>query len=250
MSDSSSSSETPASPGVSPSPSSSQPVSTGSHRVPQPNQAALDEMNKAETLCLKAQKAEYSGPLAARDISAALLTATLTKIQQARAVAALGTQATTGRQTVTQSEENLRKDLLKRLNEIQKAAKQKARLTPLNLDDYFVGVRLDESRARLVQLAGQVLAKAGTADLPGITPLKLGQAATILAEYKNIETAQSDAQSDATDSRSDLKTMVREITNVRIAIQLAADAEWPHGDPANAAERREFQLPPNRPLKG
>ncbi len=57
-------------------------------------------------------------------------------------------------------------------------------------------------------------------------------------------------RNDATDSRSDLKTMVREITNVRIAIQLAADAEWPHGDPANAAERREFQLPPNRPLKG
>jgi succinyl-CoA synthetase alpha subunit len=109
---------------------------------------------------------------------------------------------------------------------------------------------LDENRARLVQLAGQILAKAGTAALPGITPLKLGQAATTLEQYKTIETAQSDAQSDATDSRSDLKTLVREITNVRIAIQLAADAEWPHGNPANAAERREFQLPPNRPLRG
>ena len=32
-------------------------------------------------------------------------------------------------------------------------------------------------------------------------------------------------------------------------IQFAADAEWPHDDPANAGIRAEFQLPPDRVMK-
>jgi hypothetical protein len=32
-------------------------------------------------------------------------------------------------------------------------------------------------------------------------------------------------------------------------IQFAADAEWPHDDPANAGIRAEFQLPPGRVMK-
>lgn len=32
-------------------------------------------------------------------------------------------------------------------------------------------------------------------------------------------------------------------------IQFAANAEWPHTDPANAGIRAEFQLPPNHVMK-
>ncbi len=32
-------------------------------------------------------------------------------------------------------------------------------------------------------------------------------------------------------------------------IQFAADAEWPHTDPANVGIRVEFQLPPDRVMK-
>lgn len=225
----------------------------GGHRVPTPNEALLKELHKAEKVCLKAQTAEYAVKLALREITPEEVTATLTKILQARAkaaLAALATQATTGKQGVTGREESLKTTLLACVAEIQKAAKQKARKTPLNLDDYFVGKRLDKSRALLEQLAGQIIAKAGTSSLPGITPAKITAATTALNAYVAVETDQSGAQSDATDERAALKTMVREITDTRIAIQLAADAEWPHGDPANAAERREFQLPVDRPLRG
>jgi hypothetical protein len=34
-----------------------------------------------------------------------------------------------------------------------------------------------------------------------------------------------------------------------VAIQLAADAEWPHTDPQNAAIRKEFGLSPRTALR-
>jgi hypothetical protein len=39
------------------------------------------------------------------------------------------------------------------------------------------------------------------------------------------------------------------IVALRREIQFAADAEWPHTDPANAGLRAEFQLPPDRVMK-
>jgi hypothetical protein len=42
---------------------------------------------------------------------------------------------------------------------------------------------------------------------------------------------------------------VSDIVAKRREIQFAADAEWPHTDPANAGIRGEFQLPPDRVVK-
>ncbi len=220
------------------------------HRPPLPNQAILDELSKAEKICLKAQKAEYAGPLAAREITAEDMTATLTKIQQARAKAAEATQATSGKRGVTKREQDAKDALMTCIVEIQKAAKQKARKTELSLDDYFVGERIDQNRARLEQLAAQIIAKAAASALPGITPAKITAANDALTGYTKIESDQTGAQGEATGGRTSLKQLVREITNTRIAIQLAADAEWPHANPVNAALRREFQLPPDRALRG
>ena len=43
-----------------------------------------------------------------------------------------------------------------------------------------------------------------------------------------------------------LEVAVHDITARRREIQFAADAEWPHTDPAHAGTRREFKLPPDR----
>ncbi len=233
--------------------SSSAPGSGGGRKssTPLPNQAILDELHKSEQICLKVQKPEYGPTLAAREISAQLVSDTLVAIQQARAKSAEATQATTGKEGVTGTEEILKKQLIARLDEIQTAAKQKFGRTDKNrLQDYYIGVRIDQNRARLEQVSGQIIAKAGTDALPGITPDKLNTASEALTAYTGVEETQSGAQSGATGGRSTLKTMVKAITDTRIAIQLAADAEWPHGNPANAAVRVEFKLPANSKFKG
>lgn len=238
-------------PDTPPSSSSAAPAQNGGQpRAPMPNQAILDELSKAEKICLAAQRPDYAGPLVAREITAEEVATTLTKIQQARAKAAAATQATTGKRGATAREEELKEALMKCVVEIQKAAKQKARKGDVNLDDYFVGQRIDQNRARLEQLAGQVISKAAAGALPGITPAKITAANSALSAYVNVEQEQTSAQSGATDERANLKALVREITDTRIAIQLAADAEWPHDNTANAAERREFQLPTDRALRG
>jgi hypothetical protein len=47
-----------------------------------------------------------------------------------------------------------------------------------------------------------------------------------------------------------LANLRQQITDARIAIQLAADAEWPHTNRDNLAIRREFQLPTRSKFKG
>jgi hypothetical protein len=46
-----------------------------------------------------------------------------------------------------------------------------------------------------------------------------------------------------------LEAAVSGIMAERREIQFAADAEWPHTDPANAGIRVEFQLPVDRVMK-
>lgn len=215
-----------------------------------PNQAILDELLKAENLCLKAQKLENAAKLSERDITGAFLSATLVKIQLARAESARATDLTTDKEGLTGDEQRKKTALLVCLTEIQKAAKQKFRTQPDRLGDYYVGERIDQNRARLEQLGGQMIAKAATEALPGIKPSKITAANEALAAYKASEGTQTGAQSGATGSRGTLATMMKEITNARITIQLAADTEWPHQNTENAAIRREFQLPTNRAVKG
>ena len=40
------------------------------------------------------------------------------------------------------------------------------------------------------------------------------------------------------------------VTDSRVGTQFAAQAEWPHTDPANAAIRVKFGLPPKRKFRG
>lgn len=215
-----------------------------------PNQAVLDELLKAEDICHKAEKTGYAPKLAEREITTALISATLVKIQQARVKSALATDRTTDRFGKTDAEAAAKKTLLAFLTEMQKAAKQKFRTEPGRLADYYIGERIDQNRARLEQLGEQMIAKAAADALPGIKLEKITAANAALATYKAADDEQGDSQSEATGARGGLKVLMAEITDTRIRIQLAADAEWPHQNPENAGIRREFQLPPNRAMKG
>ena len=44
--------------------------------------------------------------------------------------------------------------------------------------------------------------------------------------------------------------MLKSITQRRMTVQFAADAEWPWHDPAHAGIRKEFHLPPGMPFTG
>ncbi len=63
-------------------------------------------------------------------------------------------------------------------------------------------------------------------------------------------TTQTAAQSDATTARAELDEMLKSITQRRMTLQFAADAEWPWHDPAHAGIRKEFYLPPGMPFTG
>lgn len=215
-----------------------------------PNQAILDELLKAESICIKAQKPGYALLLIEREITAAFLSDCFAKIVQARAQSALATDKTTDKFGQTDLDRETKAALLKCLKEMQKAAKQKFRTVPARLQDYYIGERIEQNRARLEQLGEQIIAKAAADALPGIKPAKITAANGALAAYKASEGGQSDAQSMATGTRGSLINLMREITNGRITIQLAADAEWPHDNGANAGVRQEFQLPADRAFKG
>jgi hypothetical protein len=57
-------------------------------------------------------------------------------------------------------------------------------------------------------------------------------------------------QSDATTRRKQRDAQVQSITDRRLTIQFAADAEWPYTVDANAGIRGEFFLPLSQPFHG
>ena len=215
-----------------------------------PNQAILNELLKAESIAIKAQKLDYAPLLTEREITPAFLTETFAKIVLARAQSALATDKTTDKFGQTDLDRTTKAALMTCLKEMQKAAKQKFRTVPARLQDYYIGERIEQNRARLEQLGEQIIAKAGADALPGIKPAKITAATGALAAYKASEGGQSDAQSLASGTRGSLGNLMKEISNARITIQLAADAEWPHENAANTGVRQEFQLPTDRAFVG
>ena len=196
-------------------------------------------------------QAEYASPLAARQVTAADVESLVQKTKDARKRMSEAVTSTVDKEAATGDETDLKKALLKCLGELQMAAKQKfARKDPAQLGKYLIGKRLDPNRALLEQNARNLLDSAEADDLPGITAAKLTAGEQALKAYKDINVTQGSAQSTATGKRTALNTLKQEITDARITIQLAADAEWPPDDAANAAIRREFQLPAKLRFKG
>ncbi len=224
--------------------SSSGPTTPGnpppSHTV-RVNKAILDELLKAEQIARAAQKPAYASPLLVRGILGAEVTALLDSITTARTLA--GGAGKVARLESTAAERARRAELLEKVVEMQTAAKIRFRVTdPVHLQLYHVGKNLGASRANLEQFAPDIIDHAESDALAGIDAAKITAARTALTAYIASNLDQTGATSTAGAQQIALKTRVQQITDDRIRIQLAADTQWPHTNPANAAVRVEFNL--------
>jgi hypothetical protein len=213
------------------------------------NKAHLRKLTKAEGVGQAAQNTDYAAPLAAREIDADFVTQFLSDTDDARTKAADALQHSTATQNATATEGKAAYTLVAGLQEVQKAAKQKyARTNRIALGDYFVGKKLNGNRPNLLQTSQTIVNKLADDTLPGITAAKVKKLGTLRQGWIAAKTAQTDSSTAAQSARAELKTMLKSIEDRKVAIQLAADAEWPHTDEANAAIRKEFGLSPRKPL--
>lgn len=224
------------------------------------NQSWLSEFTDSEAIIAAAKPADRAAKLADGDIDAAKIAALTAAIAAARRLAGLAVQGTSGKQIITGTEDTLKTALLEIIQYVQKRARQKYDASESGrLKDFGIGQQIANSRSLLEQAAENILLKLNgnpiatppvPADaLPGVKPAKIAELQTALDAYKNVQGAQTGAQGDATTWRKQVEAAVAEIVIQRREIQFAADAEWPHTNPANAGLRVEFQLPADRVMK-
>ena len=219
------------------------------------NQEQIDALNKADLICSTAQQPEFAAALGSREIDAAFLGTLRDDIAAARRTAGSAIGGSASRESATDSEERALAELTDAIREIQKAAKQKySDGDEAQLANYYIGERLSQ-RARIQQIATAIadrLAPSGAGATPadtltGINADKITRLRTLLQSYNDTDAAQGSAGRSASDARKALEDQLDSINKRRRKIQFAADAEWPHTNDNNAATRRAFQLPPNRP---
>ena len=134
---------------------------------------------------------------------------------------------------------------------MQAAARQKyARTEPARLLDYLIGTRLNPSRALLEQNSETILEKLVSDTLPGINAGKVTNLATLRANCIAANATQGGSQSSTTTDRAQLAEMIESITDRRLTIRFAADAEYPCTDDKCHGARKEFYLPLSRPFNG
>ncbi|HEY5234429.1 MAG TPA: hypothetical protein VIK35_12945 [Verrucomicrobiae bacterium] len=215
------------------------------------NQAQLAALNEADKITTAAQKPAYAAPLAVREITAAYVTQLVADILACRQTGATAAQSTTGKTAATGAQHTAETGLMAALHEVQAAARQKyARTNPVMMNDYLVSHRLNPNQATFKESVQAVITKLGTDTLPGITPAKVANLQTLLTAYTTAAANPTSMQSDATTQRKQRDAQVTSITDRRMTIQFAADAEWPFSVDANAGVRGEFFLPLSQPFHG
>jgi len=214
------------------------------------NQAQLRHLTKCETITQTAQQTAYAPALEARDISEDFLSKLADDTSAARAKAAEALQHTANSKAATVDELKAAKALIAGMQEVQKAAKQKyARTNRMALDKYFIGKKLNGSRPNLLQTSQTILDNLAEDTLPGITSAKVKSLNALRLGWIAAKSLQTNAHSSARTARAELKTMLKSLSDRRLSVQLAADAEWPHNDEESAAIRRDFSLPRGGPIK-
>lgn len=213
------------------------------------NQTHARALSKAERTGLAAQNPNHAPALAAREISKEYLNKFLSDVDAAREKAADAMMSTTARKNAVADEAKAAYALLAGLQEVQKAAKQKyARTNRIALDDYFVGKKLNGSRPNLLQTSQTILNRLAEDTVPGVTPAKIKALRAARQAWMDASAAQTTNRTAALTQRAEFKAMIKGIEDRKVAIQLAADAEWPHTEEAHAGIRSEFSLPTKRPL--
>lgn len=214
------------------------------------NQTQTKELQKAALICRAAKRPAYATKLAERNVTAAIVNATLAKIKTCSSTSKSAAKNTRLRKTATKTEAAAKKSMLSGVQTIQSEAIRKHRNDPEALGDYAINQNLSEvGRATLEATIPTLLETAGGDDLPGIDDVFIAKVQADFDAWIAADESQSTAQTDATTQRGDRDTMIKEIKATRIDIQLAADALWPYSDPKNAAVRRVFQLPDDRPFR-
>jgi hypothetical protein len=215
------------------------------------NQAQLAGMNEADKICTAAQKPAYAAALALREITATYVTQLVADILACRQTGATAAQATTGKAVATDAEHTAETSLLTAIHEVQAAARQKyARTNPVVMHDYMVSQRITQNQGTLKQAVEAIIKKLAGDTLPGITPAKVASLQPLLNAYMQAAANPGSQQSDATTQRKQRDAQVHSITDRRMTIQFAADAEWPFTVDANAGIRGEFFLSLSQPFHG
>jgi hypothetical protein len=116
------------------------------------NQAQQEALDKAGLVVAAAKKPEYAARLAAGDVSAQFVGQLETDIADCRKRVGQAVDLTNRVGAATAAEKDAQSELLAGLKEIQTRAKQKyARGDAEQMKVYFVGAKLDPSRATLIQ---------------------------------------------------------------------------------------------------
>ncbi len=227
------------------------PVAAKTNRNPSiVNQRQARLLTRAEQSAVAAQHPDRADAMAARGISAELADGVVTDVEQARDKVALIVASVTARKMATVEEKRTARALLDGMREVQKAAKQKyARTNRLALDDYFVGRHLNGNRPNLLQTSQAFLDKLAVDALPGFTAAKIKKLKDARKLWVDANAEQLKQATATTTARAELAELMVSIEDRRLQIQLAADAEWPHTDSAHAGIRKEFVMPPRRPVK-
>lgn len=204
------------------------------------NPAQLDACSKPGSIACAAFQSAYAAKLTASGIDGAFVLLLQTDCGPARKQGGDAMQGTTGKESATATEAAAQKTQAKGGSTIQARARQKYFSTaPATLTDYYIGAdRIDANRPTLEQVSQAITADVKT------------ELADRRQDYLDINEVQGDAQNEATGVRNALTAMLKSITQRRMTIQFAADAEWPWHDPASAGQRKEFHLPTGGPFTG
>lgn len=215
------------------------------------NLAQQRELTKAAEILAAAREADHATRLNARAVTAEGLAALESAISAAEVAGAETGGTRSQRVQATAAEKTAGKRLLLCLQEIQQTAKRAFRTTGRErLLAYQIGKKLGQSRAALEGHAAAILAAAQADGLPGLPAASLAEAQNCLATYKLAQASQGSQVADSTQKTAERDALITDVRNRRIAIQLAADAEWAVGKAGTGPKRRQFQLPASRPFRG
>ena len=208
----------------------------------------LDEITLANEIVTAAEKPAYAAALLEGGIDAAAVAALKPLVGKARDLAKDTGGKKTAKKTATLGETKLKKALVLQIGRVQSLAIGKYERGDPKREDYYIGKKIDNSRAQLEQAALNVLTRA-TADT------KLKAPAALLAKLAAANTAYLGAQgeqtgktTDATTTRESLEAIINEVETARRDIQSVADATWPALEKVHGPIRKEFKIPLNRRL--
>ena len=213
------------------------------------NKAQLEEMSKAERIFNTALTDPYMAVCIKREIPEAKVQGYIARILAARNQTAAAGASANAVGGITLTEAQAEQELLTDIRTVQAAAKQKyARTNPEVLETFAVGTDVTQSRPMMEQASQSLINKVNNDDLPGLNTQFATKMSGSRKTYVDVNVAQGAQEVQAQQDRIKRDDFINEIKDARIEIQYAIDAEYPPTKAENAAVRRLFDLPANRPF--